>query len=98
MRVHTTGVRQRTPWFEVRTAASTLAVPRVAVVVPRFNHSAVSRNRVKRRLRELVRRELLPVLAPQDVVIRASPASYGASFDRLREGVREVSRRLGARQ
>lgn len=98
MRVHTTGMRHRTPWFEARTAASTLTVPRVAVVVPRFNQTAVSRNRVKRRLRELVRRELLPVLPPQDLVIRATPASYRASFDRLREGVRDVSRRLGAVQ
>jgi ribonuclease P protein component len=68
----------------------------VAVVVPRFGETAVSRNRVKRRLRELVRRELLPVLAPQDVVVRATPMAYRVPFETLRRSMHTMASRLGA--
>jgi ribonuclease P protein component len=95
MRVHAEGARERTPCFDVRTAPTPCVHARVAVVVPRFSETAVSRNRVKRRLRELVRRELLPDLAPQDLVVRATPASYRATFDALRVAMRDVARRLG---
>ena len=60
--------------LDVRVLASPLAFPRVGIVVPRHKHSAVDRNRLKRRLRELVRLELLPVLraaSALDVAIRA---------------------------
>jgi ribonuclease P protein component len=73
-----------------------LGHPRVAVVVPRFNRTAVARNRVKRRLRELVRRELLPTMAPVDMVIRASASSYRATFDALRSAMLEIARRFAS--
>jgi len=56
-------------------------------VVPRYKHSVVRRNRVKRWLRELVRIELLPALrsvAPCDVAIRSRPNAYDARLDDLR--------------
>ncbi|MDQ6611396.1 MAG: ribonuclease P protein component, partial [Gemmatimonadota bacterium] len=54
------GKRVRTASLDVRTIASLHALARVGVVVPRYGHSAVDRNRLKRRLRELIRVELLP--------------------------------------
>lgn len=60
--------------------------PRVGVIVPRFKHGAVDRNRLKRRLREIIRTSLLPaigVAAPVDVVVRVLPAAYDASFETL---------------
>jgi ribonuclease P protein component len=51
--------------------------------VPRYKHSAVDRNRLKRRLREIGRRSILPELPPLDLVIRARPEAYGASFAEL---------------
>ncbi len=58
---------------------------RLAVVVARASRTAVARNRLRRRLREIGRRYVLPVLAaPLDVGIRARPAAYEAPFDRLR--------------
>jgi ribonuclease P protein component len=93
-RIHSEGKRERTPWFEVRALPTMLEHARIAIVVPRFNRSAVARNRVKRRLRELARRELLPALKPVDVVIRATPSSYRATFDTLRASMRDVARRL----
>ena len=44
--------------------------------MPRYAQSAVDRNRVKRRLREIVRLTLLPTLPPLDVVIRSFPGAY----------------------
>lgn len=44
----------------------------------------MSRNRVKRRLRELVRLHLLPRGVPIDFVIRARSEAYSASFEELR--------------
>ena len=57
--------------------------PRVGVIVPRHKHSAVDRNRLKRRLREVVRLHLLPVLPAVDLVVRAMPEAYAATFAEL---------------
>jgi ribonuclease P protein component len=67
------------------------------VIVPRFGHSAVDRNTVKRRLRELARTELLPALpalSGLDVVVRALPSAYGAGFDELQAAIRQVLTQL----
>jgi ribonuclease P protein component len=50
------------------------------VIVPRHGHSAVDRNKLKRRLREIVRVQLLPQLPAVDLVIRARPSAYEQSF------------------
>lgn len=44
----------------------------------------MARNRLRRRLKELWRRELQHRLGPLDVVVRAGRASYRASFAELR--------------
>lgn len=89
-RIAREGKRIRTTHFEVRAAASPLAHSagtwsgvRIGLVVPRFKHSAVARNQVKRRLRELARVQLLPTAMPLDIVLRIRPEAYGASFDAL---------------
>lgn len=57
---------------------------RAAVVVPRFQHTAVDRNRLRRRLRELLRRGPLATLPRVDLVLRARRPAYDASFAELR--------------
>lgn len=61
--------------------------PRLAVVVPRHGRTIVERNRVRRRLREVARREWLPGAVRRgvelDVVVRAGPGAYRASFEEL---------------
>jgi len=52
--------------------------------VPRYGRSAVDRNLVKRRLREIVRIEVIPIMPAMDLVVRALPSAYGCSFDDLR--------------
>ena len=56
---------------------------RIGLVVPRFKRSAVARNRLKRRLRELARLRLLPAALPADVVVRIRPDAYEATFEAL---------------
>jgi ribonuclease P protein component len=59
----------------------------------------VARNRVKRRLREVLRREVLPRLEAAglflDVLVRARREAYGASFAELRQELEQwTDRRL----
>jgi ribonuclease P protein component len=53
-------------------------------VVPKRGRTIVQRNRVKRRLRELVRLEVLGNLTPVDLVVLARDSAYTASFGQLR--------------
>jgi len=50
----------------------------LGVITPRFGHTAVARNRLRRRLREHARRQLLPHLPAIDLLIRARPPAYAA--------------------
>jgi ribonuclease P protein component len=58
--------------------------PRMGLIVPKFQSSAVARNRLRRRLREIWRQELQARQPGRDLVIRARREAYGASFDVLR--------------
>lgn len=83
--------------MDVRATASLLAFARVGFVVPRYKHSAVDRNRLKRRLRELVRLHMLQsleALPPLDVVIRVFPVAYDRPMETLRTELQSVLRRL----
>lgn len=54
-------------------------------MVPRYQQTAVLRNRLRRRLREIGRRAVLPRLAEAtDVAVRARPLAYQADFETLR--------------
>jgi ribonuclease P protein component len=72
-------------------SASPLFHPRVGFIVPRHKHTAVERNRLKRRLRELTRTRLLPQLAAVDLVIRARASAYGLSFGALADEMARLS-------
>lgn len=74
--------------------ASPLSHPRVGLVVPKQGRPTTSRNRVKRRLRELVRLHLLPRAEPIDFVIRARSEAYGASFEELRADLAGAVQRI----
>jgi ribonuclease P protein component len=75
----------------VRRGALVLAVaapiragqPRAAVIAGRRVGPAVVRNRVKRRLRELIRPRLANLPEGSLLVVRALPGSAAASFDQL---------------
>ena len=69
--------------------------PRVGLVVPKYNHSAVERNQLKRRVREVVRAELLGVFPAVDVVIRSRSNAYGVQFLLLRDDLRSLVPEVG---
>ena len=58
--------------------------PRMGLIVPKFQSSAVARNRLRRRLREIWRREIQGQQPPGDLVIRARREAYRATFEELR--------------
>ena len=58
--------------------------PRMGLIVPKFQSSAVARNRLRRRLREIWRRDIQPHQPASDLVIRARREAYGAAFSQLR--------------
>jgi ribonuclease P protein component len=80
--------------LDVRRLDSTTGQIRVAIVVPKYGYSAVRRNKLKRRLRELARQTLLPRAVSCDVLLRARHEAYAASFDLLRDDVVDLASRL----
>ncbi len=96
IRLHRSGLRRRRgplDLFVARDASMAAAPgvpsgPRLGIVVPRHRHSVVERNLLRRRLREIGRRDLLPGLrncgAGYDVLVRARPEAYTATFAELR--------------
>jgi ribonuclease P protein component len=58
--------------------------PRMGLIVPKFQSSAVARNRLRRRLREIWRREIQQRQPAWDLVIRTRREAYSASFESLR--------------
>jgi ribonuclease P protein component len=73
----------QTERLDARAAVSLLLYPRVGVVVPKYRRNIVDRNRTKRRLRELARTRILPSVGSIDVLIRAKPEAYTATFEQL---------------
>jgi len=57
---------------------------RLGLIVPLHQSTAVARNRLRRRLREILRRDVLHTLPAVDLVIRARRSAYTASFAALR--------------
>jgi ribonuclease P protein component len=58
--------------------------PRIGLIVPKFQSSAVARNRLRRQLREVWRRELQLKLPPGDLIVRARREAYRAGYLPLR--------------
>jgi ribonuclease P protein component len=87
--IMTRGKRSGTANLDVFDSASPSSHPRIGLVVPKYRQTAVARNRVKRRLRELLRLEVLPRLeqcgALLDVLVRARRGAYGATYAQLRD-------------
>ncbi|HEX2648158.1 MAG TPA: ribonuclease P protein component [Candidatus Dormibacteraeota bacterium] len=88
------GRRLRTAHLDLAWRPSPAAFARTGVVVPRFHHSAVSRNRLRRRLREILRRHVQHGLPAVDLVVRAKHAAYAASFAALRAELADAASRL----
>ena len=92
------GTRHRAPHLEVFSAPAPEGVPRYGTIVPKYGRNVVARNRLRRRLREIGRREVLPALRERgcdaDVLVRARRLAYDASFDELRDELHLLTERL----
>ena len=90
-RILARGKRSRTSHLDVWVSAS--PVSRVGLIVPRHGHRIVDRNRLKRQLREVLRKDVLPRLraAPPacDVLVRARREAYDTTFATLQGEIRE---------
>jgi ribonuclease P protein component len=82
------GARSRRGAVEVFAAKAPGGGPRYGTVVPKHGHTGVERNRLRRRLREIGRMEVLPRLRQSgchvDVLVRARPRAYDTPFPALR--------------
>lgn len=80
--------------LELFARASSAGRPRMAVVVPRHGHVIVQRNRLRRRLREILRRDWLPAVSREgrsvDLVVRARATAYDVDFEALRSDLLET--------
>ncbi len=65
-------------------ADNTVGHPRIGLIVPKFRSTAVARNRLRRRLKEIWRRDVAPALPALDLVVRARREAYAAPFTSLR--------------
>ena len=85
------GKRERTRNTDVFFAPSPASHSRLGLIVPKHGRTIVERNRLKRRLREIGRRELLQRLddagSSTDVLIRARRGAYELEFVDLRAEV-----------
>lgn len=59
---------------------NTTGHPRMGLIVPKFQSTAVARNRLRRRLLEVWRRQVMQRQGPRDLLIRARREAYKATF------------------
>ena len=72
------------------------SAPRAGFVVSKAVGNAVTRNRVKRRLRHLVREQLDSLPDGAALVVRATPSAGGAAYAELREDLTRCLKRAAA--
>lgn len=77
------GRGRRTPRLDLAALPNVIGHPRLGVIVPRFDQSVVARNRLRRQLRELSRRRILPGAGALDLVLRARRDAYRADHASL---------------
>jgi len=84
----------RTPSLDVFVRDAGRARPRLGFIVPKSGHNIAERNRLKRRLKEIGRTRVLGTLFEArrcaDVLVRARPEAYEASWDELNVGLMGV--------
>ena len=80
----THGRRRRFEHLDIIWMDNQTGQPRMGLIVPKFQSSAVARNRLRRQLREIWRQDIQQAQPSGDLIIRARRKAYAASFDALR--------------
>lgn len=83
--VYDRGAKFHTPFFSLFVLKTNQSAPRVGITVTRKIGSAVVRNRCKRRLREIMRRQTGRILGGCgcDIVVNVKPGLLAADFAQL---------------
>ncbi len=92
------GKRRSTPQLDVFLGTSPAGRVRFGTIVPKHGHAIVDRNRLRRRLREIGRVEVLPRLdtLPRgpDFLVRARREAYRVPFRQLRNQLVKLTEEL----
>ena len=91
--------KQMAYFFAMRAAdaPSPTTGPRIGLTVPKALGKAVDRNRIKRRLREAIRRALPLLSVPVDVVLHPRRTTLTLDFPIIEQEVAEVFRAIQKR-
>jgi len=94
-RVLRRGRRSRTAHLDIVVLDAPVSHARFGFIVGKLGRNSVQRNRLRRRLREIGRLEVLPRLADAgkalDILVRARREAYDAPYDALRDEVVRVT-------
>lgn len=90
------GQRRRTPRMDIMWRPNEVGHPRLGLIVPRHGDAGVRRNRVRRRLREIVRREVLRRITAVDLVVRARPPAYRSTYAELARDLEQWAHSLAS--
>jgi ribonuclease P protein component len=96
-RVYRQGTAYRGKLFSVHAFPNEQGTPRLGLSVSRKVGSAVTRNAVRRRLREVFHSCISGSSENLDLVVSARPAAANATFEELREEFGKSLGRVGAR-
>ena len=89
-RVYADGRRRSLDWLVAFSLHTGNAVSRIGLTVPRAFGPAVDRNRVKRRLREAVRKNRKDLGPGWDIVLNPRRAALAIEFTRMEETIRKL--------
>ena len=93
-RVYHSGRRWGSPFFTAFVLRNDVERSRVGLTTPRALGKAIRRNRIRRRVREAVRRRFAELVTGWDVVLNPRAAALQASFAELEATVAKLFREL----
>ncbi len=93
-RAKRSGVWYRGKHLDLIVADGDAERPRIGLIIPLYGHSVVMRNTLKRRIREILRREVLPAVDGRiDIVVRARKQAYRAGYSTLKNELESLAQR-----
>ncbi|CAN5860981.1 hypothetical protein BH20GEM1_BH20GEM1_18720 [soil metagenome] len=86
--------RARGPALALYRAPATGPLARATCITPKHGHTGVERNRLRRRIKELMREVLLSKGETHDWLVRTRPPAYDLGFSALAADLRSLAAEL----